>query len=249
MTDSTDFSNRTYAILGGSGGIGSTISTKLHDAGARLEVASRSIEAYEEFDWANEAGIHEVNAMDPDEIENWLRSVAPDQGLDGVVNAVGSIVLKPLHRTDYEEWQETLSLNLTSCFALLRGYVDNLTKHGGDFVAFSSAAAGQGIPNHEAIAAAKAGVEGLVRSSAATYANRNLRVNGISPGLVETSLSEDMLRSERAREQSESMHALGRLGEPQDPADAALWLLNPDTDWVTGEIIAVDGGLRNCNSK
>ena len=230
------------------GGIGSTIATELHEAGARLEVASRSIDAYDSVPWQAEAGIHEVDAMEPQAVEDWIRTIAPERGLDGVINAVGSIVLKPVHRTDFDTWQETLTLNLTSCFALLRGYVDHLTEEGGDFVAFSSAAAGQGIPNHGAIASAKAGVEGLVRSSAATYANRNLRVNAVSPGLVETPLSEDMLRSDRAREQSESMHALGRLGQPKEPAKAALWLLDPDNDWVTGEVIAVDGGLRNCKS-
>ncbi len=110
-------------------------------------------------------------------------------------------------------------------------------------VLVSTAAVRLGLPNHEAIAAAKGGLEGLVRSAAATYARGNLRVNAVAPGLIETPLSERVRSSERARAHSLSLHALGRFGSPDDIASAIAWLLQPENSWVTGQVLGVDGGL------
>ncbi len=107
----------------------------------------------------------------------------------------------------------------------------------------SSAAARVGLANHEAIAAAKAGIEGLVRSAAATYGPAGLRVNAVAPGLTRTPLTERITSNDAAAEASRAMHVLGRLGEPQDVASAIAWLLDPDQSWVTGQVIGVDGGL------
>ena len=244
MTTDGSLSDYHYAILGGSGGIGSSVAEQLAKREADLSVASRDTEAYEQFSWRSSTNISEVNARNAQEVTDWISEVATENDIHGVVNAVGSIEIKPLSATSLDTWERTLELNLTSCFALLKGYIDHRPESGGQFVAFSSAAAGRGLPNHEAISAAKAGIEGLIRSVAATYGSENFRANCVSPGLVETELSESILRSEPARKQSESMHALGRLGKPEDVAEAVLWLLAPNNDWVTGQVIGVDGGLR-----
>jgi NAD(P)-dependent dehydrogenase (short-subunit alcohol dehydrogenase family) len=245
----SNFAGADYAILGGSGGIGSEIAEGLIDREASVHLASRDREAYQSFEWTDEASVNVVDAETPRELEDWVHDSAPESGFDGVVNAVGTIDIKPLDRTSYETWERTLEVNLTSCFALLRGYLSDLPDTGGHFLAFSSAAAGQGIPNHGAIAAAKSGVEGLVRSAASTYSHRNFRANCLSPGLVETPLSESITENERSRKQSESMHALDRLGQPEDVAQAALFLLDPSNDWITGQVFEVDGGLRNLNPR
>ena len=109
----------------------------------------------------------------------------------------------------------------------------------------SSAAVMAGLANHDAIAAAKAGVIGLLRSAAATYAPRGLRVNAVAPGLVETSLTEQLTASDASRAASEAMHALGRLGRPEDVAAAVAFLLDPANDWITGQVLGVDGGLSS----
>jgi NAD(P)-dependent dehydrogenase (short-subunit alcohol dehydrogenase family) len=118
-------------------------------------------------------------------------------------------------------------------------------KQGGSIVLVSSAAARVGLANHEAIAAAKAGVIGLALSAAATYAPRGIRVNCVAPGLVRTPLTSRITENEAALKGSLAMHALGRIGEASDVASAMEWLLDPAQAWVTGQVIGVDGGLAS----
>ena len=105
-------------------------------------------------------------------------------GVTGVVNCIGSLFLKPAHRTSPEEWDATLATNLGSAFATVRAAARTMRPPGGSVVLVSSAAALTGLPNHEAIAAAKAGIVGLTRSAAASYAHSRLRFNAVAPGLV-----------------------------------------------------------------
>ena len=163
--------------------------------------------------------------------------------LDGAVNCVGSLLLKPAHLTTDSEWRDTLGKSLDSAFYLLRATAKPMMKDGGSLVFVSSAAARLGLANHEAIAAAKAGIGGLTLAAAATYSNRGIRVNCVAPGLVETPLTDRITSNEKARATSTSMHALGRLGKPDDVARAIVWLLDPEQSWVTGQTIGVDGGL------
>jgi NAD(P)-dependent dehydrogenase (short-subunit alcohol dehydrogenase family) len=116
-------------------------------------------------------------------------------------------------------------------------------QEGGSVVLVSSAAARVGISNHEAIAAAKAGVIGLMRSAAATYAARGLRFNAVAPGLVRTPMTERITKRPSATSASTAMHALGRLGEPADVARLIAWLLDPEQTWITGQVLGADGGL------
>ena len=138
--------------------------------------------------------------------------------------------------------------SLTTAFATVRGAGKTLS-NGGSVVLLSSAAAMEGLANHEAIAAAKAGIIGLTLSAAATYSSSNIRVNAIAPGLVQTPMTAGLTGSETARKMSESMHALGRLGQPDDIARAVAFLLDPQNSWITGQVLAVDGGLSRVRPK
>jgi NAD(P)-dependent dehydrogenase (short-subunit alcohol dehydrogenase family) len=163
--------------------------------------------------------------------------------IDGILNCVGSVLLKPAHSTSPDEWHDTIATNLTSAFATVRAGYKALLGNGGAIVLMATAAARIGLPNHEAIAAAKAGVIGLMQSAAASYASRGIRVNAVAPGLVKTGLTKRIWSNEKSAEVSRSFHALGRLGEPKDVASLLVWLLQPENDWVTGQVFGVDGGL------
>ena len=113
----------------------------------------------------------------------------------------------------------------------------------------SSAAAWLGLANHEAIAAAKAGIVGLVLAAAASFGERGIRVNAVAPGLVRTALTERISTSDAARRASTAMHARGRLGELSDVAAAMAWLLDPAQSWVTGQVLGVDGGLATVRTR
>jgi NAD(P)-dependent dehydrogenase (short-subunit alcohol dehydrogenase family) len=162
--------------------------------------------------------------------------------LDGLANCVGSVLLRPAHMTSESAYRDVIAQNLDTAFATVRAGGKAL-KGGGSIVLVSSAVVRSGLPNHEAIAAAKGGIEGLVRSAAATYAAADVRVNAVAPGLVRTPLTERITSNERAAESSLALHALGRFGEPADIASAITWLLSPEQAWLTGQVIGVDGGL------
>ncbi len=233
-----------YLILGASGGIGSALCHRLHDAGHRIFLASRDSERLQTLSETLRAPKQVVDATSLSSVQSCFDQATEEFGpLDGVVNCVGSILLKPAHLTSEEEWNRTLSINLTSAFATVRGAGKSMLKHGGSVVLMSSAAAQVGLASHEAIAAAKAGVIGLAKSAAASYAGRGLRFNVVAPGLVKTPLTAKIWESERSAAASIAMHPLGRLGEPNDAASMIEWLLQTENSWITGEVFSIDGGL------
>ena len=233
-----------YVILGASGAVGSAVARRLAHQGARLVLGGRDSQRLQAL--ADETGgVARVgDATNTADVDATVALAIERFGqLDGAANCVGSILLKPLHLTRDEEFQATLATNLTSAFLLLRAAVRAMGAGGGSVVLVSTAAADTGLPNHEAIAAAKAGVEGLARSAAATYAPRNIRVNCVAPGLVRSALSARITGNEGALKASIAMHALGRIGDPGDVASAIAWFLDPANSWVTGQVLGVDGGL------
>ncbi len=243
MTDS-----RAYLLVGGSGGIGSAVAERLAARGDRLLLAGRNEETLASVAAQTRAETAVVDARDIAAVRALGKETVTRLGrLDGVVNLVGSILLKPAHITKPEEVQEVLAANLNSAFGAVQAGADGMRKTGGSIVLMSSAAARHGLMNHEAIAAAKGAVLGLMRSAAATYANWGVRVNAVAPGLVESPMSAGLLSAPASREASEAMHPLGRVGTPAEVADAVVWLL--DQPWVTGQVLGVDGGLATVRSK
>ncbi len=232
-----------YIVIGASGGIGSAIARNLAADGARLMLAGRALERLQPLADELGASAHTVEASDFAAVEALVAQAASEYGrVAGIVNAVGSILLKPAHLTTEADLAETLRLNVQTAFAALRAAGKVMTD-GGSVLLFASSAAEVGLPNHEAIAAAKGAVGGLVRSAAATYANRRLRVNALAPGLVDTPLAARITGNPQSLEMSVKMHPIGRIGRPEDLVPAARWLLDPASDWVTGQVIAVDGGM------
>lgn len=244
------FQNQSFVVMGAGGGIGSALCRTLAQGGARVFAASRRQESLDPL--ADELDIPTglVDATRMNEVERLFGQAVERVGpLDGVANCVGSLLLKPAHLTTTDEWNTTILQNLTSAFHAVHAGVRSMMNTGGSIVLVSSAAARLGFANHEAIAAAKAGVIGLTLSAAATYGPRGIRVNCVAPGLTRTPLTARITTSEIGLKASQAMHVLGRIGEPGDVASSIAWLLHPSSGWITGQVIGVDGGLGTVRSK
>lgn len=239
-----------HVVLGATGGVGAALCHRLAGRGARLVVAARNPQKVREL--AASVGGHPVvmDATCSHHVERCLAEAAEVHGrVDGVANLVGSILLKPAHLTTDDEWATVVASNLTSSFVTVRAAARVMTRTGGSIVLMSSAAARLGLANHDAIAAVKAGIIGLVQSAAASYAARGIRVNCVAPGLVRTELTARLTANEASLKASTALHPLGRIGEPSEVASAIAWLLDPEQSWVTGQALGVDGGLATVRSR
>ncbi|MCS7157261.1 MAG: SDR family oxidoreductase [Blastocatellia bacterium] len=239
-----------YAVLGATGGIGSELCRRLAAKGARLTIGGRNETKLTRL--AEELGAHAivVDATRSDQVERFFAEAIRINGsLSGVAHCVGSLLLKPAHLTSDIEWATTLDVNLTSAFFVVRAAARAMMQTGGSVVLVSSVVSRVGVAHHEAIAAAKAGLIGLTLSAAATYASRGIRFNCVAPGLVRTPLTDRLTSNESLLKASIAMHPLGRIGEPSDVAAAIEWLLDPAQSWITGMVIAVDGGLSAIRSR
>lgn len=249
-----------FVILGGAGGIGSDVVRRLRARGHAVIAAGRSAEpltllreqaivATAPGTPVGPLGTALLDAADFDAVAACLTDAKARFGrLDGVANCVGSILLKPAHQTSAAELEQTIRTNLFSAFATVAGAAKTMDR-GGSVVLCATAAALSGFANHEAIAAAKGAVIGLMQAAAATYAPRNIRINAVAPGLVRTPLSARITDNEAALRTSVAMHALGRIGEPSHVAAMIEWLLDPANDWTTGQVFTVDGGLSGIHAR
>ena len=233
-----------YVIFGATGGIGSVLCEKLHASGAKFLLAGRDESKLAALAECFDAKYFVLDARNFEQVDRCIEAgVAAYGHLDGAVNCVGSILLKPAHSTSEQEFSDIIATNLSTAFACVRSTAKVMRERGGSIVLVSSAAARIGLANHEAIAAAKAGIIGLMFASATSYARHRIRVNCVAPGLVETKLTERITNNEASRQASVALHPLGSLGKPSDIASAIAWLLSSQSEWVTGQVLSVDGGL------
>lgn len=232
------------AILGATGTIGGVLARRLVQQGHDVLLVGRNEDKLRLL--SEELGQPHVTVdlTRSERLEEALRKATDAQGgFHALVNCVGSILLKPAHATTDDEFRQVVETNLFTAFATVRVGARLLRERGGVIVLFASAAAEIGIQNHEAIAAAKSGVIGLARSAAATYASNNIRVNVVSPGLIRTEMTRRIWENATNATASAQLHALGRLGEPEQVASLVCWLLDAENDWITGQVIGIDGGL------
>jgi len=233
-----------YVVIGSTGGVGSALCKRLAERNATLVLAARGEERLNQQ--AESVGAAEAVALDATDFEsvgNLFKKAGEIGQIVGAANLPGSIMLKPAHLVSREDWDETIALNLTTAMATVRAAAQAMRGKGGSIALMAAAVGRHGLPNHEAIAAAKAGVIGLAASAAASYAPSGVRVNCVAPGLIKTPLTERIWKNEKSLAASEGMHALGRAGEPEDVAAMLDFLLDPANTWITGQVFGVDGGL------
>lgn len=239
-----------HLLIGAAGGIGSALARMLTQRGDTVVLTGRTASDLDVLGEDLDQPWHELDARDFQAVDDAVEAVVAEHGrIDGAINCAGSVVLKPAHLTISDDYESVIATNLTTAFALVRAAAPRMRKQGGSIVLVSTAAVATGIANHEAVAAAKGGVEGLVRSAAATYGARGVRVNGVAPGLVVTPQTQKLVDNERQADASRSMHVLDRFGQPEDVASAIAWLVAPGNDWVTGQVLGVDGGLGRVRTR
>jgi NAD(P)-dependent dehydrogenase (short-subunit alcohol dehydrogenase family) len=226
-------------VFGATGGIGAALSRRLAARGAMPFLVARDAARLAALGSELGAGWHAADVTDAVALRQAV--AAAGTPLAGLAFCVGSILLKPLARLTEADFVETFRLNAMAPALAVQAALPALLEGKGSVVLFSSVAARRGFPNHAAIGAAKAAVEGLVVSLAAELAP-HLRVNAVAPSLTKTQLAEPLTKSPQMAEAIARQHPLARLGEAADAAAAADFLLSDAAGWITGQVLGVDGG-------
>ena len=227
-----------YLIFGATGSVGSSLAEQLKNSGKDIHLIARNESEVKAI--AEQLGCS-YTVIDVLE-DGFIEKVKSDiNDIKGIAYCVGSIDLKPLRMVTEADMNKCMKLNLYSAIEAIKGYQESLKKNKGSIVLFSTVAAQRGFTNHTIIASAKAAVEGLTVTLAAEFAP-HIRVNCVAPSLSKSKIAEPMLKNPTIAEGIAKAHPLKRLGEGKDSAALAKFLITDDSSWVTGQVIAVDGG-------
>lgn len=221
---------KNIVIIGGNSGIGKSIIEKLELLEANIFSYHRTGEGKDRLDvtdrFENIEGLPEV--------------------IDGLIYCPGTISLKPFHRFSIEDFQKDYEVNVLGTVKVLQACLKGLKKsESASVVLFSTVAVKMGLGFHSSISSAKGAVEGLAKSLAAEWAHNKIRVNVIAPSLTDTPLASALLGNDDKKEASNKRHPLGRYGQPEDIASAAVFLLSADAGWMTGQVLHLDGGMSS----
>jgi NAD(P)-dependent dehydrogenase (short-subunit alcohol dehydrogenase family) len=231
-----------YVIIGGSSGIGYEITRRLSVQGHNILVGSRTSETLHDL-----KGVRHFNF---DVLNDPLSSDILPETIQGLVYCPGTIRLRPLRALKEEDFLLDYRLNVLGAVKSVKACLNGLkkSKNGAAIVLFSTVAVRIGLPFHASIASAKGAIEGLTRSLAAELAPR-IRVNAVAPSLTDTPLSAQLLSSEEKRSASADRHPLRRIGKPQDIANAVMFMIQDSSEWITGQILGIDGGLGSLSAR
>ncbi len=235
-------------IYGATGGIGLALTERCLARGQSVMATGRDETRLGSLAGRPGVTARPVDVLGDDDVEAVAEEAAKQGNLVGLAYCVGSIDLKPLKRATGEDFLKSYRLNVVGAARAVKAAAPALAKAGGAVVLFSSVVAGQGFANHSVIAAAKGGVEALTRSLAAELAPR-VRVNCIALSLTETQMAQPLLANEAMAKGIAQMHPLPRLGQPEDAAALADFLLSGDAGWMTGQIVSLDGGRSSLRTK
>ena len=227
-----------YLIFGATGSVGSSLAEQLKISGNDIHLVARNESEVKAIAEKLSCSYTVADVLE----DGFIEKVKSDiNDIKGVAYCVGSIDLKPLRMVTEADMNKCMKLNLYTAIEAIKGFQESLKKNKGSVVLFSTVAAQRGFTNHTIIASAKAAVEGLTVTLAAEFAP-NIRVNCIAPSLSKSKIAEPMLKNPTIAEGIAKAHPLKRLGEGKDSAALAKFLITKESSWVTGQIIAVDGG-------
>ncbi len=238
--------NDPVIVIGATGGVGGALARRLHAMGHGLHLIGRDPNRLaalaDEFDVSHAV----ADVMDPEALTEAVALAGPR--VAGLAYCVGSIVMKPLARATMADFVDAFRLNAVGAALAVGAAQGALRAAGGSVVLFSTVAARAGFPNHTVIAAAKGAVEGLTVSLAAELAP-SVRVNAIAPSLTRTAIAAPLTENAAMARAIAAQHPIPRLGEADDIAAMAAFLLSPEAGWITGQVIAVDGGRSTLRGK
>jgi NAD(P)-dependent dehydrogenase (short-subunit alcohol dehydrogenase family) len=213
-----------FLLVGASSAVAQSTKSTLLDKGHQVTQLSR-VESYSDY-----------------ELTDYISALPSiDTRFDGIVYFPGSINLKPFRSLKLEDFQSDFNIHVLGAVNVLKTYQSNLNE-GASVVLISSVAATTGMPFHASVASVKAALEGFARSLAAEWAPK-IRVNVVAPSLTLTPMAEKLTNTPEKIEAGAQRHPLKRLGNPSDLANAISFLLGDDSAWMTGQTLAVDGGM------
>ena len=241
----SNLENKNIIVTGASGGIGNSIVKKLNQAGANILASGTRIEKLEELKKNFEnIKILKFDISQSDKIVEFIENATNELGgsLDGIVNNAGITQDNLAIRMSLEEWQKVININLTSTFLMCKFAIKKMLKNkSGKIVNITSVVGHTGNLGHANYTASKAAIVAMSKSLAIEYAKKTININCISPGFIKTAMTDNI--DEKFREVIVSKIPSARLGEPDDIANAVLFLSSDQSDYINGETIHVNGGM------
>jgi 3-oxoacyl-[acyl-carrier protein] reductase len=241
----TNLENKNIIVTGASGGIGNSIIKKLNEAGANILASGTRIEKLEELkkNFKN-IKILKFDISQSDKIEEFIEKATNELGgsLDGIINNAGITQDNLAIRMSLDEWQKVININLTSTFLMSKFAIKKMLKNkSGKIVNITSVVGHTGNLGQANYTASKAGIVAMSKSLAIEYAKKNININCISPGFIKTAMTDKI--DEKFKEVIVSKIPSARLGEPDDIANAVLFLSSNQSDYINGETLHVNGGM------
>ena len=237
--------NKNIIVTGASGGIGNSIIKKLNEAGANILASGTKIEKLEKLKKNFEnIKILKFDISQRDKIEEFIENATNELGgsLDGIVNNAGITQDNLAIRMSLDDWQKVININLTSTFLMSKFAIKKMLKNkSGKVVNITSVVGHTGNLGQANYTASKAGIVAMSKSLAIEYAKKNININCISPGFIKTAMTDKI--DEKFKEAIVSKIPSARLGEPDDIANAVLFLSSDWSDYINGETLHVNGGM------
>ena len=241
----SDLKGKNIIITGASGGIGNSIVKKLYDNGANILASGTRIEKLDELKKNFEKiKILKFDISQSDNIEEFIENATNELGgnLDCIVNNAGITQDNLAIRMSLEEWKKVIDINLTSTFLMSKFAIKKMLKNkSGKIVNITSVVGHTGNLGQANYTASKAGIIAMSKSLSIEYAKKNINVNCISPGFIKTAMTDKI--DEKFKEAIVSKIPSARLGEPEDIANAVLFLVSNQSNYINGETLHVNGGM------